>query len=321
MAAEVFDYDGLVFSRQGQIGLERRISIIQKVLAAKGYYTATVDADFGDLTEKAVKKFQADASLTVDGIVNKATGNALGLPFWTPFVELELVPPYRDDTKYPDGTKFRFQSLWPGGFYSSWAHRGYHSDNPMSKRALRSNNPGAVNISNWQRDTMKGYVGRTEADASSDANKTTIYSAPEYGVAMWAFLLRVKYFNGRRDPVSLRAIIDKYRGGLSPDPYLAGYKKYSQGVLEPNSMIDLYKPDQLGRLAIAAYSHELGFWFPLTNGQMDMAVAICDGYVQSWQGRAASQAEGLDPWSDLFNPGTARAVPAESLEELDSAGT
>lgn len=41
---------------------------LQKRLAELGYYTAAIDGDFGELTEKAFKEFQAKAGLYVDGI-------------------------------------------------------------------------------------------------------------------------------------------------------------------------------------------------------------------------------------------------------------
>jgi len=51
-----------------------------------------------------------------------------------------------------------------------------------------------------------------------------IYASPEQGVAAWGYLLRVRYFHGDTSPVTLRAIIDKYRGGNNADDYIRGYK-------------------------------------------------------------------------------------------------
>lgn len=48
---------------------------LQKVLQQKGYFPTNVDCTgyFGSITEKAVKKFQSDNGLVVDGIVGHAT--------------------------------------------------------------------------------------------------------------------------------------------------------------------------------------------------------------------------------------------------------
>lgn len=50
---------------------------VQKMLKKLGYYNAKLDGDFGITTEKAVKLFQADQGLTVDGIVGIQTLQAL----------------------------------------------------------------------------------------------------------------------------------------------------------------------------------------------------------------------------------------------------
>lgn len=52
---------------------------LQKDLSAKGYQIA-VDGNFDESTENAVKAFQKDNGITVDGIVGKETGQKLGAP-------------------------------------------------------------------------------------------------------------------------------------------------------------------------------------------------------------------------------------------------
>ena len=47
--------------------------IIQLILAAKGYYTGDMDAEFGSGTEKAVKGFQKTNGLVQDGEVGAET--------------------------------------------------------------------------------------------------------------------------------------------------------------------------------------------------------------------------------------------------------
>ena len=52
---------------------------IQTKLSELGYYQSSIDSIFGELTQNAVKQFQKDNALTVDGIVGTATLSALGI--------------------------------------------------------------------------------------------------------------------------------------------------------------------------------------------------------------------------------------------------
>ncbi len=54
---------------------------IQKALQERGYYTGKLDGIYGKLTTAAVKKFQTDTGLRVDGIVGSGTVAALGVTF------------------------------------------------------------------------------------------------------------------------------------------------------------------------------------------------------------------------------------------------
>lgn len=49
------------------------VTTLQTILSALGYYTSTIDGDFGSVTYAAVKSFQTDYNLTVDGIVGPIT--------------------------------------------------------------------------------------------------------------------------------------------------------------------------------------------------------------------------------------------------------
>lgn len=61
---------------------------LQKALDRLGY-SLSIDGDFGSGTEKAVKQFQRDNSLSVDGIAGKDTFNKL--------VQLHTEPPQSDE--------------------------------------------------------------------------------------------------------------------------------------------------------------------------------------------------------------------------------
>jgi peptidoglycan hydrolase-like protein with peptidoglycan-binding domain len=57
------------------------VSELQRDLSAKGYLEATaVNGIFDEATENAVKAFQSDNGLTVDGIVGPETGRKFGGP-------------------------------------------------------------------------------------------------------------------------------------------------------------------------------------------------------------------------------------------------
>jgi D-alanyl-D-alanine carboxypeptidase len=259
---------------------DRRVALLQRVFEDKGLYSSAVDGLFGPQTKSAAKSFQTMQGITADGIVSTQTGKAMGLPFWDTHIARRLDPPFRDDAKYPQSDEFNFRSLIEiGNFFSGHPDSDYSSSNTLTRRALRTNNPGAINISKWQRDSMSGYVGSTLP--GPEGNKTAVYETPEFGIAAWGFLLRKIYFNGKKDKVTVGAIVDKYRGTNSRAPYIDGYKKYSDGKLTEDYEVDLYDNAELARLAIAAYSHELGFWYPLTDEQLLAGFTITDSYIDS----------------------------------------
>lgn len=67
----------LGLSKYGTRGDE--VTAIQIKLSSLGYYDGNIDGIYGSGTERAVKRFQKDNGLTVDGIVGKNTLNALGI--------------------------------------------------------------------------------------------------------------------------------------------------------------------------------------------------------------------------------------------------
>ncbi len=61
--------------QRGSTGAD--VERLQRDLSQLGYQVG-VDGIFGEATENAVKKFQQDNNLTVDGIVGPQTGRQLG---------------------------------------------------------------------------------------------------------------------------------------------------------------------------------------------------------------------------------------------------
>ena len=49
------------------------VAVLQAVLAARGYYTGVLDGIFGDALDAAVRKFQMDHDLVVDGVCGPQT--------------------------------------------------------------------------------------------------------------------------------------------------------------------------------------------------------------------------------------------------------
>lgn len=70
------------FLRLGSKGDD--VKALQKVLNARGFNAGIVDGDFGPKTEAAVKAFQTEADITVDGEVGGETWTALGGKFDIP---------------------------------------------------------------------------------------------------------------------------------------------------------------------------------------------------------------------------------------------
>ena len=55
------------------------VAALQHALKGKGFYSGTVDGDFGSGTKRAVKAFQRSVGLKADGVVGSGTRDALGI--------------------------------------------------------------------------------------------------------------------------------------------------------------------------------------------------------------------------------------------------
>lgn len=89
----------------------------------------------------------------------------------------------------------------------------------------------------------------------------------------------------------------------------AATNKYSS-ALSGSTFIDLYDNRQLAQLAVAAFSHELSFRYPLSDEQMARAFETTDRQVDVWrQGQASEE---IAPSPELESDGTMdRMTPNE----------
>lgn len=139
------------------------------------------------------------------------------------------------------------------------------------KRSIRTNNPGALNISAWQKE-MPGYVGWTFPDNSPNGNKTTIYASPEEGAAAWVKLMDI-YIRGGYDEVG--KIIDHYGGGQDYSGYLAFVLQHEPTFTE-ETKVNLNDEATLVKLLKVMSHHEMGpdVPYPWSNTQLTYGVQL-----------------------------------------------
>lgn len=278
---------------------------------AIGMQSSNIDGLFGKQTKAAVETFQRANGLKEDGRVGLQTGRKLGLPFWDDVTIRKLSSPFRDPAKFSANTEFIFTSGVQEGYYSYRPER-YISAKLITRRAIRTNNPGAVNVSAWQK-SMPGYVGETLPDSSPNKNKTTIYTSPQHGVAAWYYLLVVRYeqayeliSGGTGYSINLKRLAKAYGLGKPNVPdekltakelafvntYLAGWPKWSKIVgnfeLSKNSEINFRSKNEMTSLALSMFSHEAGFHFPLSKEEVTKGVEAGIALVEQASGQVAS---------------------------------
>ncbi|HUI94181.1 MAG TPA: hypothetical protein VLX44_00380 [Xanthobacteraceae bacterium] len=148
-----------------------------------------------------------------------------------------------------------------GGFFSA--------DPDSSKpRSIRTNNPGAMDVTDWQK-TRVGFVGNTPDDGHG--NKTTIYSAPEYGIAAWYFLLANRYGFGDGS-FTIGDLARKYAGPGAPqsnvDNYVSAWTTFSNPQLSAASVVQMTDDGQMLNLARALFTNESGRPMPFADQQI-----------------------------------------------------
>jgi hypothetical protein len=157
-----------------------------------------------------------------------------------------------------------FTALVAGGFFSS------EPENLKVLRAIRTNNPGAINDTKWQHE-LPGYVGKTFADSAG--NETAIYSAPEYGVAAWYILLADRYkFKDAGGAFTISHLAHNYAGSNAPqsaiDSYIVDWCRLADTQLTPQSTIHLDNDDEMLNLARAVFKHESKKIVKMSNEQI-----------------------------------------------------
>ena len=161
-----------------------------------------------------------------------------------------------------------FCSLVPGGYYCD------DPDDLRIHRSVRTNNPGALNFSSWQK-ARPGYVAVTQPDNSPDHNVTTIYRSPEHGVAAWYHLLAVRYGfpNGM---FTMRDLAVRYAGGAgnaaAVQRYLEGWSRWMHPAPEATAQISVKDQSAMQSLGKAMFSHEAGATTPLHDDQIAFGI-------------------------------------------------
>jgi N-acetylmuramoyl-L-alanine amidase len=233
-----------------------RIPFLVAALRKKGVNVPAKATSFTTGMTKAVAKFQQSKGLVVDGIAGPETFAALGVK-WS-----GAAAP---SGTYNDAYGVFFDSLVTGGTYSS------DPDDLSVRRSIRTNNPGALNISTWQK-SLPGYVGITPPDGSANQNRTTIYRTPEHGVAAWFILLADRYGLAAMGSFTLRVLAKKYAGGGASQndiaDYISGWSNASKGKLDSDSVISTDETPDMLALARAMYFHESGKASPLKDSQI-----------------------------------------------------
>lgn len=161
----------------------------------------------------------------------------------------------------------QFGSLQNAGWFSA------APDDTSVNRAIRTNNPGALNLTTWQRK-RPGYVGHTEPDSAG--NITTIYQTPESGIAAWYHLVSEIYGFGELGQFDLTSLARRYAGRNASEravkAYTDGWARWSGGVLDASSVVHLSSNPEMLQFATALFAHEAASQTPLHDDQIIYAI-------------------------------------------------
>lgn len=210
---------------------------VQEALEGLGYSTRG-DGLFGSSLAGSIARFQAENGLVPDARIGPETiskieslsGKSVSMPTTGTYNEKYHV---------------YFTSLVAGGFYAA------DPDDLNVDRSVRSNNPGALNISTWQR-SRPGYVGTTFPDSAG--NVITIYRTPEHGVAAWYCLISKRY--GLTE-FTLTELARRYAGGGAAQNAITDYVAgWSRGNDLAGMTLSIDDDDMMLALGKAMFRHE-----------------------------------------------------------------
>jgi hypothetical protein len=264
--------------------------IVQDALIKRGYPVGAAgsDGDFGLSSAAALARFQRErmSATSVDAVAGAATGAALGIDWPTKAGELPPLADWPVDGDNGTETVVRPASAGPAGEagvatpnYRSLTPGGFFSATPFDlsiKRAIRTNNPGALNISAWQR-IYPGFAGVTQPDHAG--NVTAIYVTPEHGVAAWHYLFTSRYGFGEQGSVVLQELVRRYAGVPTVDhpaaqTYVRGWTRASGTALKKDTLLSFADDASMLPLAKAMFAHEIGAASPLKDAQILKGLAL-----------------------------------------------
>lgn len=234
--------------------------------------SAGADGDFGWHTLASVRQIQLQSfgPNGVDLVVGPTTAAALGITDW---------PRENDLASFSPASLSAYgRAIETGPEYRSLSGR-YFSADPFDlavKRSIRTNNPGALNITNWQR-RFPGYANVTQPD--NQGNVTTIYWTPEHGIAAWHHLMTDRYGWGASGKFSLETLAKRYAGiddsnHKAVKSYLAGWRRRSGNVLSGQSILSLDVDGEMITLGKAMFGHECAGTSPIESEQIVMALDL-----------------------------------------------
>jgi D-alanyl-D-alanine carboxypeptidase len=180
-----------------------------------------------------------------------------------------------------------YRSLVPNGFFS---FTPFDRTVPVS---IRCNNPGAINGASWE----KRYPGYVDTVETTPGNKTTIFEAPEYGVAVWWELLR-RYAAVKVTTVG--GIISRYGGGQDYSNYIR-FVERKTGLAEEHR-IPLDDDETLLAFGKAMFQYEAGRPTPLSDKQIVFGLRL---------GRADGDVTGIDSERPVVAVSPAAAMAPE----------
>lgn len=162
--------------------------------------------------------------------------------------------------------------------FGTLTENGWFSAAPADlsvNRAIRSNNAGALNITNWQKN-RPGYAGYTDADAVG--NRTTIYQTPEHGVSAWYHLISKIYGFETSGQFDVGTLARKYAGSSAPESaiqaYIDGWSRWHSGALDADTVIHLNSNEELVEFAKALFAHEAAAVTPLHDDQITTGIEL-----------------------------------------------